>query len=64
MGTFQFFAARRDTEALRLLADHVIDRHYPDLRQAGNPYSALLDAVAGRQAELIAAWMSVGFIHG
>ena len=64
MGTFQFFAARRDTEALKLLADHVIDRHYPELRGAENPYSALLDAVAGRQAELIAAWMSVGFIHG
>jgi uncharacterized protein YdiU (UPF0061 family) len=64
VGTFQFFAARRDTEALRLLADHVIDRHYPELRGAENPYSALLDAVAGRQAELIAAWMSVGFIHG
>lgn len=64
VGTFQFFAARRDTEALKLLADHVIDRHYPELRGAENPYSALLDAVAGRQAELIAAWMSVGFIHG
>lgn len=64
VGTFQFFAARRDTEALRLLADHVIDRHYPELRKAENPYSALLDAIAGRQAELIAAWMSVGFIHG
>ena len=64
VGTFQFFAARRDTEALKLLADHVIDRHYPDLREAENPYSGLLDAVAGRQAELIAAWMSVGFIHG
>lgn len=64
VGTFQFFAARRDTDGLRLLADHVIDRHYPELREAENPYSALLDAVAGRQAELIAAWMSVGFIHG
>jgi uncharacterized protein YdiU (UPF0061 family) len=30
VGTFQFFAARGDIEALRLLADHVIERHYPD----------------------------------
>ena len=29
VGTFQFFAARRDLEGLRLLADHVIARHYP-----------------------------------
>src|SRR6267143_222125 len=30
VGTFQFFAARGDVEALRLLADHAIARHYPD----------------------------------
>jgi uncharacterized protein YdiU (UPF0061 family) len=32
VGTFQFFAARRDLDGLRLLADHVIARHYPDPR--------------------------------
>ena len=37
VGTFQFFAARGDVEALRLLADHVIARHYPDA--AGRPSS-------------------------
>ena len=30
VGTFQFFAARGDLEGLRLLADHVISRHYPE----------------------------------
>jgi uncharacterized protein YdiU (UPF0061 family) len=64
VGTFQFFAARGDGEALRLLADHVIARHYPDARDDANPYRALFDRVVGRQAELVAGWMLVGFIHG
>ncbi|WP_242221360.1 protein adenylyltransferase SelO [Shinella zoogloeoides] len=64
VGTFQFFAARGDTQNVRVLADHVIDRHYPELKGAEKPYLALLDAVAGRQASLIARWLGVGFIHG
>ena len=64
VGTFQFFAARQDSEALRHLADHVISRHYPDLAAADHPYRALLDAVIKRQAELVARWLHVGFIHG
>ena len=64
VGTFQYFAAKGDTEALRLLADHVIARHYPQAAMAEHPYRALLDAVLVRQAELIAQWMLVGFIHG
>jgi len=64
VGTFQFFAARGDTENLRILADHVIDRHYPELKGAERPYLALLNAVADRQAALIARWLGVGFIHG
>jgi serine/tyrosine/threonine adenylyltransferase len=64
IGTFQFFAARGDVEGLRQLADHVIARHYPDLAQAEQPYRALLDAVIGRQAELVGRWLLIGFIHG
>ncbi|WP_132461594.1 protein adenylyltransferase SelO [Rhodovulum marinum] len=60
VGTFQFFAARRDTEALRTLADHAIARHYPD---ADGPL-ALLHRVIAAQAQLVAQWMGVGFIHG
>ena len=63
VGTFQFFAARGDIEALRLLADHVIARHYPELRRE-RPYRALLEGVIARQAELVARWLLVGFIHG
>jgi uncharacterized protein YdiU (UPF0061 family) len=64
VGTFQFFAARGDTDAIRLLADHVIARHYPAAADAAKPYRALLDAVIHAQAELIVQWLTVGFIHG
>ncbi|HEX6693379.1 MAG TPA: YdiU family protein [Longimicrobiales bacterium] len=64
VGTFQYFAARGDDEAVRLLADHVIARHYPDAADASNPYRALLDGVVRAQGELIAQWLLVGFIHG
>ena len=63
IGTFQFFAARGDVEALRLLADHVIARHYPACAGEGR-YLALLEAVVAAQAALIAQWMTIGFIHG
>ena len=64
VGTFQYFAARKDTEAIRLLADHAIERHYPAAADNEEPYAALLEAVVLRQADLIAQWMSLGFIHG
>ena len=64
VGTFQFFAARGDTEGVRRLADHVIDRHYPEAAGADRRYHALLDGVIARQAELVARWLLVGFIHG
>src|SRR6202041_851025 len=64
VGTFEYFAARGDTDAVRRLADYVIDRHYPELKSADRPYVELLAAVTRRQAELIAGWMHVGFIHG
>jgi uncharacterized protein YdiU (UPF0061 family) len=64
VGTFQYFAARADNDGLRRLADYVIARLYPDLAGADAPYRALLESVAGRQAELVARWLAIGFIHG
>jgi uncharacterized protein YdiU (UPF0061 family) len=60
VGTFQVFAHRGQVKELQTLTDYAIARHYPD---AGGPMD-LLRAVCARQAELVAAWMSVGFIHG
>ncbi|WP_237480565.1 protein adenylyltransferase SelO [Lichenibacterium dinghuense] len=64
IGTFQFFAARGDTESVRRLADHAMARHDPDAAGAAQPYRAFLDGVVARQARLVARWMEVGFIHG
>ena len=64
VGTFQYFAARGDVEAVKRLADYVIDRHDPGAADAERPYLGLLQAVVERQAQLVARWMNVGFIHG
>ena len=64
IGTFQYFYSRQDHEGLRLLADHVISRHYPEAAAAGNPVQALLEGVIAAQARLIAQWQLLGFIHG
>jgi serine/tyrosine/threonine adenylyltransferase len=64
VGTFQYFAARGNHDAVRTLLNLCIDRHYPELKQSAEPALDFLRAVAARQAGLIAQWMSVGFIHG
>jgi uncharacterized protein YdiU (UPF0061 family) len=64
IGTFEYFSARRDTDAVRRLADYVIARHYPEAKADQRPYRALLDSVIARQAGLTAHWLGVGFIHG
>jgi serine/tyrosine/threonine adenylyltransferase len=64
VGTFEFFARRGDVEGVRLLADHVIARHYPHAANAEHRYLALLDAVIAAQGALIAQWLLIGFIHG
>ncbi len=64
VGTFEYVAAHGTPQQLRRLADYAIARHYPELREAEQPYAAFLRAVCARQAALIARWMHVGFIHG
>ncbi|HEY0803050.1 MAG TPA: YdiU family protein [Steroidobacteraceae bacterium] len=64
VGTFEYFAARGDVAGIQILADYVIERHYPHIARHRTPYLALLAEVVARQASLIAGWMHVGFIHG
>ena len=64
VGTFEYFLARDDLEAIKLLADYVIDRLFPEAKDAANPYLALFECVRDAQASLVASWMHVGFIHG
>jgi uncharacterized protein YdiU (UPF0061 family) len=64
VGTFEYLAARDDTERLRSLADYVIERHFPEGKSDESPSRRLLELVVDRQAYLIAQWMKVGFVHG
>src|SRR3984957_16686266 len=59
VGTFQYFAARGDTDGVRRLADHAIGRHYPKAAEAERPYHALLEGVIARQANLVARGLLV-----
>ena len=64
VGTFEYVRNYLSIEDLQAFTSYVIDRHYPDIRDAVNPAFALLQAVMHRQVELIVQWMRVGFIHG
>jgi serine/tyrosine/threonine adenylyltransferase len=64
IGTFEYFASRRDFENLRILLDYTVERHFPEILDSGNRAQALLLEVVKRQASLIAQWMQFGFIHG
>jgi serine/tyrosine/threonine adenylyltransferase len=64
VGTFQYFAARRDQAMLRRLTEYAIARHDPELIGRDDRHIEFFKAVVQRQASLIAQWMSVGFIHG
>lgn len=64
IGTFQYFAAQGDPEALKILANYTIQHLYPEAAAASSPVRALLDHVIAAQARLVAQWMAVGFIHG
>ncbi len=64
IGTLEFFAARQDFEALQLLVNHVIQRHYPAAADARYPALSLFEMVMAAQAKLVANWQGIGFIHG
>ena len=60
VGTFQYFAARDDTQALEALLQQAIERHY----QKAQTVEQFLSAAVAAQARLVAQWMGLGFIHG
>jgi serine/tyrosine/threonine adenylyltransferase len=64
VGTFEYFAAHHGVDHVRQLADYIIARHYPAAADADNCYVAMFEAVLDAQVELIAHWMSIGFVHG
>ena len=64
IGTFQYFSSVGDIDGLRLLVDHVIQRHYPEVADSENPVLAMFEQIMQRIASLIAQWQAIGFIHG
>jgi len=68
VGTFEFFAARDDREALSLLTKYTLARHYPlrgqEQENAASQALRLLDSVIEAQASLVARWLGLGFVHG
>ena len=63
-GTFQRHAYYDRADLIGVLIDHVAEHYYPELTGAEPKAPALLAAVASRSAELAAAWMTAGFVHG
>ncbi|BCW54799.1 MULTISPECIES: protein adenylyltransferase SelO [unclassified Arthrobacter] len=64
VGSFQYARATENFELLKRLADFAIGRHYPHAAGAPNPYLELFASVVSAQADLVARWMLVGFVHG
>jgi serine/tyrosine/threonine adenylyltransferase len=60
VGTFQFAAAHLGAAGVKILYEHEQKRSHPHTDDA----RGFLASVITRQAQLIAHWMCVGFIHG
>ncbi len=64
IGTFEYARRYGSIEDLRQLTDYAINRHYSSLNGKIDKYELFLKEVCSRQAETIAKWQSIGFIHG
>ncbi len=76
VGSFQYFAARGDTDALKSLLDYSIERHFPEINSvdisaaSSNNFSEeqrillFLEYALDKQITLIVEWLRIGFIHG
>ncbi|MCH2186400.1 YdiU family protein, partial [Myxococcota bacterium] len=64
VGTFEYFAARGQGDAVRALADMVRSETSPGEASGVAADRIWFEDIVGSQANLIAQWMSVGFIHG
>jgi uncharacterized protein YdiU (UPF0061 family) len=64
VGSFEYFARQGDSASVRTLAEYVIERHWPELAGVEGRYSEWLARVIDAQADLVASWMLVGFVHG
>ncbi len=63
-GSFEFFAARKQDDAVRELADWVIGHYHPALAGRAERHAEWFEEITVRTARLIAGWMAVGWAHG
>ncbi|MFD2036076.1 YdiU family protein [Belliella marina] len=64
VGTFEFAHQYLSLEEQKEFTAYVIKRHYPEIQDSNELALDLLKRVMDMQADLIADWMRVGFIHG
>ncbi len=64
VGTFEFASRFCSKDDLEIFVKYVVDRHYPQIKNAENPALELLELIMIKQIDLIIDWMRVGFIHG
>ncbi|MEH3088418.1 MAG: YdiU family protein [Microbacterium arborescens] len=64
VGSVEYARGTGDIDVLRAIVDYAIARHHPGAAGEPRPALALFRAVVGAQADLVAQWMLVGFIHG
>jgi serine/tyrosine/threonine adenylyltransferase len=63
-GSFEHFHYRKQPEAIKNLADYIIQRNFPEWIDAENKYYLMLENCVLKTAKMIAQWQSVGFNHG
>lgn len=63
-GHFEHFFYTNQLAEQKLLADKVIEWHFPECSQAEKPYAAMFESVVEKTAEMIAYWQAYGFAHG
>ena len=64
VGTFEYFAARKDLHNLKRLTDYTLERHFAACKTKPEPILSMLESIVDKIAHLVAKWMGVGFIHG
>ncbi|MGR5158348.1 protein adenylyltransferase SelO [Vibrio owensii] len=63
-GHFEHFFYTNQLAEQKLLADKVIEWHFPECSHAEKPYAAMFESVVEKTAEMIAYWQAYGFAHG
>lgn len=63
-GSFEVLFYNNTHDVIRVLADYLIQHHFPELLREPDPCLAMLNSVVERTAHTLARWQSVGFAHG